>query len=576
VIGRRGNERLQLSFHVVEAKLRERETVGPGDQQLTRTLETLHASFAPTSIGQFEAAPEPADSPFWRRELLEAIQQTASRSDRDQLFAGLVVVGAESRHGGLSGEIRDSIVEGTYEVADFRGILCSIAAGEEDRDQSLERRDAGHDWIRVGMPDLARVLRAIREGARPTPRRAPPIETGGGGPSVSPDRTGEGAAGPTAIPTPVPTRSPDDRVVPATTPSDRGIGEAELARRYERVLDALVEFNVQVHQPDGERYREGPSFYEVRVVPATGVRAEAVLAQADNIKLRLELPAEHRIRGFVDRGTVTFEIPKDDEDRYFVEAGHLWQRVPRPEKGLYVPLGEDVRGNVVGVDFSSSDTPHMLIGGTTGSGKSYAMETLLAGLCHYYGPEELRLMLVDPKGTEFTPFENSPHLHGAIGAFPEDAIELLAQQVSEMQRRYAALKERRVRSVVELSDRVPADQCPPWHLVVLDEYADLSGDRAERTEIEASLRRLAQKARAAGIHVIVATQKPSAEILSTTIRSNLPVQLALRVKTAQDSRIIMDESGAETLAGMGDAFLKTARACVRVQCAYVERPRDEE
>jgi DNA phosphorothioation-dependent restriction protein DptH len=131
-------------------------------------------------------------------------------------------------------------------------------------------------------------------------------------------------------------------------------------------------------------------------------------------------------------------------------------------------------------------------------------------------------------------------------------------------------REKRVRNLPEFNAVAAPEERLPWWMLVLDEYADLTSDKEDRKEIEARLQRVCQKARASGIHVIVATQKPSQEVISTTIRSNLPAQLALRVKTASDSRVIMDEGGAESLAGKGDAFLKTARGLVRLQCASVK------
>jgi DNA phosphorothioation-dependent restriction protein DptH len=210
-----------------------------------------------------------------------------------------------------------------------------------------------------------------------------------------------------------------------------------------------------------------------------------------------------------------------------------------------------------------------LIGGTTGSGKSEALNTILSGLTHKYSAQELRLLLIDPKGTELESYENIEHLEGSIGMDDEDACELLDGAVEEMQSRYKLLKSERSRTIAEYNAKVSQDRRIPWWLIVLDEYADLTSDPDAKKKIEASLKRLAQKARAAGIHVIIATQKPSAEVISTNLRSNLPAQLALKVKSGTESRVIMDELGAETLNGKGDAFLKSEGKLTRVQCAMV-------
>jgi DNA segregation ATPase FtsK/SpoIIIE-like protein len=197
------------------------------------------------------------------------------------------------------------------------------------------------------------------------------------------------------------------------------------------------------------------------------------------------------------------------------------------------------------------------------------LETVLRGLTRYPS-DAVRLHLVDPKGTELIDFENSVHTDGEVGMDAGDAVRLLDQLVEEMQRRYNLFRPERARSLSEYNAVASPDERLPWRVLVLDEYADLTSDSEDKTRIEQRLKRLTQKARAAGIHVIVATQRPSADVVSTTIRSNFPAQLALRVKTLTDSRIILDEAGAEALAGQGDAFLRTARGLTRLQVARYE------
>ena len=182
----------------------------------------------------------------------------------------------------------------------------------------------------------------------------------------------------------------------------------------------------------------------------------------------------------------------------------------------------------------------------------------------------MRLLLVDPKGTELAPFDSSSYLEGNLGWDETDALDLLRKAVEEMQRRYAMFRSAGHRSLAEFNAAAKKDDRLPWWLMVLDEYADLTHDSQAKKDIEAELKRLAQKARAAGIHVIIATQKPSAEVISTNLRSNLPAQLALRVKSATESRVVMDEAGAENLNGKGDALLKADGRLVRVQCSRVD------
>ena len=176
-------------------------------------------------------------------------------------------------------------------------------------------------------------------------------------------------------------------------------------------------------------------------------------------------------------------------------------------------------------------------------------------------------LLVDPKGTELQHLSDSDHLEGDIGWDDEDTVRLLDQAVTEMDRRYKLFKNAKKRSLPEFNSSVGIEANIPWWLIVLDEYADLTSEKEAKREIEDRLKRLAQKARASGIHLIIATQKPAADVVSTNLRSNLPAQLALRVRSQIESRVIMDEGGAEALNGMGDAFLKSEGRLTRVQCA---------
>ncbi|NTW42089.1 MAG: DNA translocase FtsK [Cellulomonadaceae bacterium] len=357
----------------------------------------------------------------------------------------------------------------------------------------------------------------------------------------------------------------------ASQDRDSGLGDDELRRRYNKVLDVFGLHNVRVDPPDvGDPWQEGPGFYVLRFVPGPGVTVDKVVSRRDEIFLSLGLPAGFSIRTRSDRGAVVFEIPKVADEKYGVPASALWRMCPVDDGELRAPVGADISGQPVEICFSSPDSPHLLVAGTTGSGKSVALETILKGLIRY-DPEAVRLQLVDPKGTELVDFEDDPHVDGAIGMDAVDAIDILESAVREMEDRYREMKAVRARKLVEFNTIVGPTRRKPWIVIVLDEYADLTSDPDDKRAIEDLLRRLTQKARAAGIHVIAATQRPSADVISTTIRSNFPSQLALRVKSATDSRIVLDETGAESLAGQGDALLHTTQGTVRIQVAHDTR-----
>jgi hypothetical protein len=343
----------------------------------------------------------------------------------------------------------------------------------------------------------------------------------------------------------------------------------ELEGRYSQILASLEEFHVKALRPKNDEppYVEGPAFVEYAVTPAYGVSVSKIESQLDNLKLRLKLASDAQIGCTTHLGNVLLSAPKSDSDRYFVDASAMWDAWSRPSEGFAIPLGEDIRGETVDIDFASSNSPHVLIAGVTGSGKSEALLTILHGATRFYSPEELQLALIDPKRTELVSLEDKPHKMGEIGATPEDAIELLSRAVDEMERRYIEFRSGAVRDIHEYQRRV--GPMPRW-LIVLDEYADLTSDDAERKEVEKYLKRLAQKARAAGIHLIVSTQKPVVAVVNTVVKGNLPGRIALRVSTGMESKVILDEGGAEQLVGKGDALLKIGARRVRLQFARFE------
>jgi S-DNA-T family DNA segregation ATPase FtsK/SpoIIIE len=352
----------------------------------------------------------------------------------------------------------------------------------------------------------------------------------------------------------------------------RGLNPNQLRNIYENILACYARFGIPVFAAlnDEEPYVEGPASILFKVRPGPGVDPRKLYEKASALKLSLSLEQSKNISFNIDRGFVTIDVPKSDEQRYFVDAKNTWDRWQRPDNLLVIPIGEDRHGKLVELNFSSSNSPHLLVAGTTGSGKSEALNTILFGLTKHYSPHELRLLLVDPKQTELVPFEGCAYLEGQICWEDEQAIVLLKSAVEEMQRRYQLLRAAAARNLSEFNSKSSPEDKLPWWLIVLDEYADLTHDSNSKKEIEAELKRLAQKARAAGIHVIIATQKPSAEVISTNLRSNLPAQLALRVKSAVESRVVIDESGAENLNGMGDGLLKADGKLIRVQCSRVD------
>jgi DNA phosphorothioation-dependent restriction protein DptH len=353
--------------------------------------------------------------------------------------------------------------------------------------------------------------------------------------------------------------------------SRKKMPDLELRGIYQSILDAYAKHGVDVEAVSGDQspYIEGPASIIFRLLTRGATDPKKLIDKGQVLKLILKLDEKQNVSFSIDKGYVNMDVPKSSSQRYYVKASDLWESWQRPFNGLSAPLGEDQQGNTVSMNFSDNNSPHLLIGGTTGSGKSEALNILLFGLVKFYTPDELKLILVDPKGTELEKFSQAPHLLHPIGIDDVEALDLLKIAVEEMQSRYEKIRATRSRTIAEFNSKVSMEEQLPRWLIVLDEYGDLTQDPNSKKLIEHELIRIAQKARAAGIHVVIATQKPSADVISTNLRSNLPAQLSLRVKSATESRVIMDQGGAEMLNGNGDAYFKLGGSVTRVQCGLV-------
>ncbi|PQE01762.1 hypothetical protein CYL16_06860 [Mycobacterium sp. EPG1] len=546
----RVNSRLQLGVVAVEGKLRKAYDQH-GEQQAARSAQLLREA-----LSSGDESNSPADALFWRHAILAALRGSAG-------FA----VQANSEEGVFDDVTRDEILSGQFDVA-YCTPLYSICIYDREAPLSVGESNG----VVVVQSSASEVLGLI-EGSgqsvsvdpRPDPRGDELRDSEHSEPADWEGRTGDPEEQPTDL-------GPEDSEVEPVKSRRGGMSDERLAQLYQKILDKLGEFGVDVRRPDDDKpaFIEGPAFIQFRVRPGKGVDPKRINACEAALRVELALEEGKLLRFPIGGGTVNIEVPKQDSDRYFVSAEQLWERWVRPaEDALVVPIGVNQRDEVVEINFSSSNSPHLLIGGTTGSGKSEALNTILHGLTRYFSEDQLKLVLIDPKQTELQAFEESPHLLGQIGYFDDDAIASLARAVAEMNERYSRFRSRGARDLPQYNSIVLPEERLPWHLVVLDEYADLVSEPEARREIEGLVKRLSQKARACGIHLIIATQKPSAENISTTVRSNLPAQLALRSRSATESRIIIDEAGAETLNGKGDAFLKVADRMERVQCAKV-------
>jgi hypothetical protein len=365
---------------------------------------------------------------------------------------------------------------------------------------------------------------------------------------------------------------PAESIVYQKSISDNSILLEKYNLQISKIVYCLKEFGITVNgYPDLTNI--GPASVTFKLKPASGVPTSKIEGKIDDLKLILELEQNQEINLFSDKGYLNLIVPKKSEDREFFSWEELNTSSLISSNNLILPFGFDNNRNITSVNFSSDNSPHLLIGGQTGSGKSVALKTLLKSAVNIYDHQRLQLVLVDPKGTELIDFENYPHLNNPIsenkiGLDSEDAIQFIKSCIEEMNDRYERMKKVRVNNILKYNEIVPANEKLPWILLILDEYGELTADKNVRSNLESLLQRLAQKARACGIHLIITTQKPSNEVLSTIIRSNLPSQIALKVRSATDSKIVLsDQTGAEKLYGKGDALFNNGSIISRVQVA---------
>jgi DNA segregation ATPase FtsK/SpoIIIE, S-DNA-T family len=307
------------------------------------------------------------------------------------------------------------------------------------------------------------------------------------------------------------------------------------------------------------------SRFELRLAPGTKVKKVTELSNdlayalaSTDIRILAPIPGKQ---------AVGVEVP--NTRRRLVRLGDIYAGRPEKTSPLVAWLGKGIDGNAVWTDLAKM--PHVLVAGTTGSGKSGCVNAILSSILMHASPNDVRLVLVDPKQVELNHYENVPHLLTPVVTSPRLAANVLANLIGEMESRYGIMGEARCRNLAELNRaRAKAGEAPlPHILCVIDELADLM--MVAPAEVEDSIIRLAQKSRATGIHLVLATQRPSTDIITGTIKVNIPARIAFAVSSQTDSRVILDQGGAEALLGQGDMLFRGAGTSklARVQGAFV-------
>jgi S-DNA-T family DNA segregation ATPase FtsK/SpoIIIE len=306
--------------------------------------------------------------------------------------------------------------------------------------------------------------------------------------------------------------------------------------------------------------------YELRLAP--GIKVGKVAQLKDDLAYALAASDIRILAPIPGKQAVGVEVP--NARRRIVHLGDVLQDTPAGWSPLTVWLGKDVAGRAIGADLAKM--PHLLVAGTTGAGKSGCVNAMLASVLTRATPHELRLVLVDPKQVELNHYDSIPHLLTPVITSPRKAATALQNLVREMEQRYSYMSLARTRSLIELNKvRASRQEAPlPYILCVIDELADLM--MVAPADVEDSIIRLAQKARAVGIHLVLATQSPRVDVITGMIKANVPSRIAFSVSSQTDSRVILDQNGAESLLGQGDMLFSpvgTSRL-QRIQGAYVD------
>lgn len=348
---------------------------------------------------------------------------------------------------------------------------------------------------------------------------------------------------------------------PSSTPSvkrskDELIDESQLIE--EKLGDFGVEGKVTKASP-------GPVVTTFEFEPASGVKINRVVSLSDDLALAVKAQS---IRMSLKPGTssIGIEIPNIKRESVVLREILSSEKFQKSKSMLTLGIGRDILGKPVIADLLKM--PHLLVAGATGSGKSVSINTMVMSILYKATPAEVKMLMIDPKLLELSAYEEIPHLISPVITNPKEAAEALKKMVIEMERRYRALAERAARNIENYNLKAKDEEKLPYIVVIIDELADLMFTAA--SDVEDSIARLAQMGRASGIHLILATQRPSVDVITGIIKANFPARISFQVSSKVDSRTILDSHGAETLLGKGDMLLMLPGARItRVHGALV-------
>jgi len=331
--------------------------------------------------------------------------------------------------------------------------------------------------------------------------------------------------------------------------------DAETTRAAAVLKDTLSEFGIEAEVTG---IRKGPVITMFEILPAPGVKLNRIVNLADNIALRMAAQSVRIVAPIPGKHAVGIEIPNRDRSKVSFAELLAADGFRSPKMEIPVALGKDITGDAQIIDLAR--TPHLLIAGSTGSGKSVCVNALICSILYRRSPAEVNMILIDPKIVELKFYNDIPHLLTPVITDPRKAFQALQWCLFEMERRYSLLDAMQVRDIKSYNKKIKTRKIATPHLpylvIVIDEFADLMATSGK--ELEGTLARLAAMSRAVGIHLVLATQRPSTDVITGLIKANIPSRIAFMVASKIDSRIIIDSMGAEKLLGKGDMLFTSA------------------
>ena len=342
-------------------------------------------------------------------------------------------------------------------------------------------------------------------------------------------------------------------------PIEKKVSKEDMFAQSELLQHKLQDFDIQGRIT---QVYPGPVVTMFEFEPAPGVKVSRIVNLADDLALAMKAGSVRIVAPLPGKAAVGIEVPNNTRETVYFRQILETPEYQSNKSKLKIPLGKDIFGaSVIG---SIDKMPHMLVAGATGSGKSVAINSIILAILYNAKPTEVKLALVDPKMLELSVYEGIPHLLSPVVTQPKKAAETLRAIVAEMERRYRTLAEKGNKNIDSYNKAMPEAERLPYIVVIIDELADLMMTVAR--EIEDSVMRLAQMARAAGIHLIVATQRPSVDVITGLIKANLPARISFQVSSKTDSRTILDANGAENLLGMGDMLFQPPGSSHLIRC----------